>query len=238
MTEKSAVRPSIAMPTITKEMVIAEQRRRKNNLMSSYFPDEGKFRRELYPKHMQFFKATAEHKEVAFIAGNRTGKSDSMVYACTCFLTGRYPHWWEGKRFKRPVNILVAGETSKLVRDSIQAKFLGQPGEFGTGMIPKELILSTSSKSGVVDAVDTVRVKHPYGTSVMNLMSYDQGREAFQATARDVIALDEEPPMNIYLECLMRTMTTNGIVMAVFTPMKGVTPVTQYFMAPQDDKKK
>ena len=221
------------IPKITVEQVAAEQKRRKQNLISSYFPDTGPHRRELYPQHMAFFKATSEHKETAFICGNRIGKSDAMVFACTVFLTGRYPHWWEGKRFKRPVNILVAGETSKLVRDSIQAKFLGGLGERGTGMIPADCILSASSKSGVVDAIDTVRVKHPYGTSIMNMMSYDQGREAFQATARDVVALDEEPPMNIYTECLMRTMTTDGIVMAVFTPMKGVTEVTKYFMTPE-----
>lgn len=204
---------------------------RKYNRIELMFPETGAYNRSLYPQHMQFFRETAKHKEVAFIAGNRTGKSEAIVYAATLFLTGRYPSWWEGRRFDKPVSILVAGENSKLVRDSIQAKFFGGSGEHGTGMIPKDLIIGTSSKAGTADAIDTVQVKHMHGVSTMGFGSYDAGREAFQATTRDVILLDEEPPMAIYTECLIRTMTTKGLVMAALTPLKGITELIRYFMS-------
>lgn len=222
------------LPPITIADLDAAILRKKHNRWLQMFPDEGPLRRELYPKHMEFLRATKDYNEIAFIAGNRTGKSETVVYAATCFLTGNYPHWWEGRRFSGPVNILAAGETAKLVRDSLQEKFIGQPNDIGTGMIPYNCIIERKSKPGIPDAVDTVRVRHKDGgTSTLQLQSYDQGREAFQATARHVILLDEEPPMDIYQEAFMRVLTTKGILMAAFTPLRGISDVVLSFM-PED----
>jgi phage terminase large subunit-like protein len=41
---------------------------------------------------------------------------------------------------------------------------------------------------------------------------------------------DEEPPQDIYTEGLMRTMTTQGVVIATFTPLSGLTDVALSFM--------
>ena len=43
----------------------------KYNKFQNYFPDDGEFRRELYPRHIEFFKAGTEFTERGFIAGNR-----------------------------------------------------------------------------------------------------------------------------------------------------------------------
>lgn len=160
-----------------------------------------------------------------------THNSETVVYAGTAFLTGIYPKWWEGRKFIKPVNIIAAGETAKLVRDSLQEKFIGPPNDIGTGMIPYDLIIERKSKPGIPDAVDTVRVKHiSGGVSTIRFQSYDQGREAFQATSQDVIILDEEPPEDIYQECLTRLMTTKGLLMAAFTPLRGISKVVMSFM--------
>ncbi len=45
-----------------------------------------------------------------------------------------------------------------------------------------------------------------------------------------VIWLDEEPPADVYGECLIRTMTTNGIIMLTFTPLSGMSAVVLQFM--------
>lgn len=204
--------------------LIAEQERRKYNKIESWFPERGNFRRELYPQHMKFIKDSATNRECVLMAANRIGKSEVAAYAITCHATGIYPKWWDGKRFKKPVNCLVAGETGKLVRDSIQMKLLGSPSDIGSGMIPKHLILDKRPKAGIPDAIDFAYIKNINGgQSTVQFQSYDQGRIAFQATERDVIELDEEPPLDIYSECLIRTMTTNGIVMSTFTPLKGVS---------------
>ncbi len=73
-------------------------------------------------------------------------------------------------------------------------------------------------------------VKHVSGgVSVVQFKSYDQGREAFQGTEQDGIWLDEEPPMDVYTECLLRTMTNDGCIMVTFTPLRGLSTVVQSF---------
>lgn len=205
-----------------------EQERRRYRKLDYYFPDST---RAGYVKHLDFINATASQREVCFMAGNRVGKSETVAYCASVWLTGEYPAWWQGKRFKSAVNILVAGETMRLVRDSIQEKLLGAPGDRGSGLIPRQNIISTSAKSGVPDAVDTVQVKHRGGgVSILQFQSYDQGREAFQATARDVVIEDEEPPLSIHNECLIRTMTTQGLVLLAFTPLKGMSETVLSFI--------
>lgn len=219
------------IPAISLRDVLNEQRRRKHAVFYSYFPDEGIFRRELYSKHVEFFSNGSKTRVRLFRAANRSGKTIAGGYEVVCHATGLYPHWWTGKRFNHPVNILVAGETGKLTRDSVQKKLVGEPSEIGTGIIPKELLLDIRSKSGIPDAIDTVRVKHLYGTSTIQFQSYDQGREAFQATERDIVWFDEEPPLSIYAEGLTRTMTTGGCVMLTFTPLKGMSETVQFLDA-------
>ena len=42
--------------------------------------------------------------------------------------------------------------------------------------------------------------------------------------------MDEEPDLNIYTECLTRTMTTNGMVICTFTPLLGLSDVVLLFL--------
>lgn len=192
--------------------------------MQFWFPETGPTRRELYIKHMEFLALGATCKERCMLAGNRVGKTELGAFEVACHLTGRYPTWWEGKRFRDHVNVIASGETGKLVRDSIQMKLIGPMNDLGTGMIPKECITDMRKKAGIPDAIDTVYVRHADGyDSILQFQSYDQGREAFQSTERHVVWFDEEPPLAIYSEGLIRTMTTNGIVMSTFTPLKGVS---------------
>jgi len=81
------------------------------------FPSTGPLRRELYPKHLEFFRAGAAHKERAFIAGNRCGKTVAGGYETTLHLTGLYPDWWEGRRFACPSHIPTA-ESSPRCEDA------------------------------------------------------------------------------------------------------------------------
>lgn len=206
---------------ITTEDVRRELERRKYNKIGTFFPDKT---RDGYVKHLQFFKDGNQYRERIFLAANRAGKTEAGAYEVACHLTGIYPKWWEGRTFDKPVSIIVAGETGKLVRDSIQKKLLGDVSDIGSGMIPRDLITDKKPKSGIPDAFDTVRIKHSTGgISTLQFQSYDQGREAFQATERDAVWFDEEPPLSVYTEGLIRTMTTNGILLTTFTPLKGVS---------------
>jgi phage terminase large subunit-like protein len=181
---------------------------------------------------MQFFAAGAVHRERCFMAANRVGKTEGCgAYESTLHLTGNYPAWWAGKRFQRPIRGWAAGDTNKTVREILQEKLLGPPGYHGTGMIPGDLLAHTSSKQGVADSVDTIYVRHTAGgLSRLALKSYQEGRESFQGSEQDLIWLDEEPPEAIYTECLLRTMTTEGVVMVTFTPLSGLSAVVLSFL--------
>lgn len=172
------------------------------------------------------------HRERLMCAANRIGKTEGVgAYEVSWHLTGGYPDWWAGKRYDKAIKAWAAGDTSKTVRDIVQEKLLGPPGSHGTGMLPAELIYDTSRKQGIPDAIETIWVRHVSGgVSVLQLKSYDQRRESFQGTEQDLIWLDEEPPMDIYTECLIRTMTTGGIIMLTFTPLQGMSDVVKSFV--------
>lgn len=212
----------------------------KHNRIHEIFPSSGEFRRELYTKHMEFFAAGKTHHERLFMAANRVGKTVSGGMEVYCHTTGNYPDWWPGIKFDRPVRVLAAGDTSATTRDIIQKKLFGvdymNP---GTGMIPRDAIASRSLKRGTAEAYENVNVKHiSGGESVVKLRSYDQGRKIFQGSEEDIIWLDEEVPIDVYEEALIRTLTTNGIVIMTFTPLNGLTQLVVSFLEESNDARK
>lgn len=214
------------------------QQKASRRKIDSYYPDDGPLRRELYPKHMKFFAAGAIHRERAFIAANRIGKTEGAGgYETALHLTGQYPDWWEGKRFEHPISAWMAGKTNETTRDILQAKMFGRTewvgrskGLSGTGLVPYDTIGQIAWKRGS-DLIDTVDVKHVSGGySTLGAKSYEQGRGSFEGTEQHLIWLDEEPSLAIYAECLIRTMTTQGIILATFTPLEGMSETVLQFL--------
>lgn len=203
-----------------------------------YYPDEGPLRRELYTKHLDFFHAGKNYRERLMLAANRVGKTEGVGgYEMSRHLTGRYPDWWNGRRFTRPISAWAAGDTGATVRDIVQEKLLGSYEDMGSGLVPKEFIKGTSSRAGIPGAIDTLYVDHiSGGVSSLGFKSYDQKRKSFQGTKKDVVWLDEEPPQDVYTECLLRTMDTSGtdeepgMIMATFTPLLGLSDVVLMFL--------
>lgn len=229
MSLSSAEKSRLAM--LLKERAFREGRR----AWKSWFPDKGPLRRELYPKHMKFFRDTNADPddvcECAFIAANRIGKTIVGAYCVNVWSTGNYPDWWEGKVFDGPTNGWASGDTSETVRDIIQLELLGPPNERGTGMIPADAILRCTPRQGIPDAIKDIYVQHASGeTSYIGLKSYDQKRKSFQGTAKHWIWNDEEPPMDVYSEELIRLMTTKGVMINTFTPLSGLSDVVLSFM--------
>ena len=102
----------------------------------------------------------------------------------------------------------------------------------GHGVISPDLIIGRTMRRGVADAIDTLQVKHVNGgISTLGFKSYDQGREKFQGTSRHLIHLDEEPDVEIYEECLLRTLDVQGHMMLTMTPLKGMTELCERFLA-------
>lgn len=191
-----------------------------------YFIPDTPFSIDTCQKHKAFFEATKDYRQVVFLAGNRVGKTVAGCYFVALSLTGEYPEWWNGRRWHRPIRAWCVGKTAQTTRDTLQYALLGPPGAIGTGMIPKNRIIRTYARSGLAGAIDTVEIEHASGgTSTLGFKSADQGVEAFYGTEMDLVHCDEEVPLNVYNECFVRTMTTNGLVILTFTPLQGITPL-------------
>lgn len=214
-----------------------QQRRLRRTKLFRLYPETGPLRRELYPKHMRFFRAGVQHQERGMMAANRVGKTwGAGGYETTLHLTGRYPDWWEGRRFEYPISAWAAGDTGETTRDIVQKSLFGiggegSGGELGTGLIPGDDIIGEPTKrSGVSGAIDTAAIRHVTGgVSVIGLKSFDQGRKKFQGTEKHLIWPDEEPPLDVYQEMLIRLMTTDGLLICTFTPLEGMTEVANMF---------
>ncbi len=198
--------------------------------------------RALYVQQLKFMEVGKEHRERMFLAANRIGKTVAAAYEIVCHMTGLYPHWWQGRTFDRSVHCWAAGDTMETTRNIPQVEMLGPYSDIDiekwTGLIPDYLIVGrpTRRAGSIPKCIDTITVKHHDAkgkydgtTSTLQFKSYDQGRRSFQGTEIDITWLDEEPPDDVYSECLTRTATTKGMVICTFTPLQGLTEfLTQY----------
>lgn len=206
--------------------------------MWTFYPNEGDLRRELYPKHLEFFKAGAIHNERCFMGGNRTGKTITGSYETALHLTGEYPDWWQGRRFDSPIEAWAAGKTTETTRDIVQHKLFGdlthEDGRkrfTGTGMVPLSHIGDLTWKPGLPDLCDLAKIRHVSGGwSKLGMKTYQQGRGSFEGTEKHWIWFDEEPDIECYEEALMRTMTVDGMVAVTFTPLEGMSEVVMGFL--------
>lgn len=189
-----------------------------------------------HDKQFLFHEAGKSAKERLFLAGNRTGKTYSASLEVCMHLTGIYPEWWNGYRYDEPVEVWAASDSAETTRDILQIKYyLGDPHDGNLGLIHPSLILRKISKSGVPNACDTVWVRHSSGgVSKLAFKAYDQKRKKFQGTQKHIIHLDEEPPQDIYSECLTRTMATSegfhGMLIMSMTPLSGMNQFIKSFM--------
>lgn len=189
---------------------------------------------ELYRPHEKQRSAhalSATYTSCAIFGGNRTGKSLAAAMEMTFHLTGRYPDWWQGRRWSRPVRAWVASESWASNIIGCQAMLMGENEAWGTGTIPRDALGPVLMQGGVSGAISTVRVKHVSGGwSVLRLRAYEQGRKKFQSASVDVIWLDEEPPWPVYTECSMRVMDARGYLLLAFTPLEGMSDVCSHFI--------
>ena len=182
---------------------------------------------------------TVKHPDHLFVANGfiteNCGKSVAGSAELAMHLTGEYPSWWTGRRFDQPIRSWAVGSTARAARDTIQKELIGPPGAWGTGMIPRDSLGKFWSLSGVPQGIDMIQVKHVSGGwSMVGFKNYEQPLQAFYGTDLHVIWLDEEVPQDVYNECLIRTMTTNGIIYCTFTPLKGLTPMVVKFSEKAD----
>lgn len=190
------------------------------------------YARSKYVKMLQFFEAGGMYKFRLLMAANQVGKTTCLMFEFTCHLIGWYPSWWTGKRFNRAVKGWVVGDRSKTVKN-LSDRLLGEVGvERGSGFIPKKHIdFSTLTEATTTSSIITeFRAKSNWGGySNVEFKTSESGRKAFESETVDIIIMDEEPPQDVYGECVTRLVASGGILMMNFTPMMGATDVVNNF---------
>lgn len=228
LTQCDPLRLSLLLAKLEQE----QKRRASENRLRSYKP---------YNKQKEFHAAGAAYSERLFMAGNQLGKTIAGGAEWAMHLTGRYPDYWQGATFDKPVVMWASGVTGESTRDNPQRILIGPPTieeSWGTGMIPKDCLLDWDRAMGVPNLLDNVRVRWggggdvQAGESVLSFKAYEKGREKWQGPTLDGVWFDEEPPQDIYTEGLTRTNRgqRGQFSIITFTPLKGMSEVVGLFL--------
>ena len=218
-----------------------EYREKYDRFRSYYFPAKGDddlsnphgtWSRHLYQKHLDFFAGGAKYKQRLYSASNRCGKTTTGAFEVVCHMLNEYPHWWQGYRFTKPINVWCVGQSSETVQKILQTTLLGEVGEFGTGMVPRNSLdfdtLPAATKMGVT--VSGFKVKCASGGySTCSFKSQEQGVLAFVGSAIDVAFCDEPLKLDIYNELITRLAVSNGLLIITSTPILGLDPMLLNF---------
>lgn len=215
------------------EAVEALKYKHQTRQIDFVFPETGKYSRHAYPKAMEFFKAGKTHRFRVLAGANGVGKSHDGAVEWTYHATGEYPEWWEGRKLENPKLLWIVSESPDTFKSSMQKLLIGpslNDEDLGTGLIPKERLISTGAWGGVSGAVRTIEVRHKKGHIVtIEVKSFEQESSKLQASNVDAVLFDEEPPILVYTECMFRLRGSPtrppGIGILLFTSLKGLTEV-------------
>ena len=150
-----------------------------------------------YPYQLAFHETGSAANQRLLMAANRIGKSYCGSMEMSYHLTGLYPSWWKGRRFTQPIVGWAGGVSNETTRDIVQFELLGSPDDpeaFGSGTVPRKLIIKTERKPGVPNAKSVALIKHVSGgNSSLFFKAYEMGVEKWQGRSVDCIWLDEAP---------------------------------------------
>ncbi len=190
---------------------------------------EGELRRRAERDHLSRYNTgrTKHKKQLAFhkckkrnrwvFGGNRSGKTECGAVESVWLATGTHPY----KKNRKNVFGWVVSLTTQVQRDVAQRKILHY---LRPDRIEDIVMLSGRKDSPESGVIDQIIVKNALGgTSVIGFKSCDQGREKFQGSSLDFVWFDEEPPKDVYEECLMRVIDREGEIFGTMTPLKGLT---------------
>lgn len=191
-----------------------------------------------YPWQKKFIALSNEYSQIALIAANRVGKTDTATYIDAIHAMGDYPDNWDGYRFDHAPLIWCLGYSGEKCRDLLQAPILGRKTDNGWegGLIPGDGIISTEAAQGAASAVRSAYIRHKSGDiAKIQFWSYSQGQHALMGDSVDWFHIDEEPKdPTIYPQVLTRTATGDrgrgGRGILTFTPENGRTDLVIGFM--------
>jgi phage terminase large subunit-like protein len=143
------------------------------------------------------------------VGGNRAGKTHMGVAEDIWWATDTHPYLTTPKP---PVKIRVVGVDFNALQQIIIPKF--------KTLTPISQLKGNSWAS----AYDVQRKVLRFANgSFIEFMSQEQKLESFAGTSRHAVHYDEECPKDIFEECQMRLLDTDGCSWMTLTPVKGIT---------------
>ncbi len=162
-------------------------------------------------KYQQAFIDDAGRQKFAF-GGNRSGKTLTAIYIVFLMACGLYTpcNNKPKKKYKVWISSLDANLTKQVIIPLLRK------------IIPQSWLKINENRNwALINSSFGVRIS-------IDFKSADAGREKYQGASVDFIDLDEEHPEDIYKECLMRILDTNGQIVTTMTPLQGMTWVWEY----------
>lgn len=153
---------------------------------------------------IQFHSSTKQGR--LFIGGNRSGKTVGGATEAVWYLTGRHPHK-ENRQVPvqgRGVGVDFDNGISKIMLPEIRK------------WIPPSMLINGSWEDSYHKSLRTLTLTN---RSTIEFMSYDQDVDKFAGTSRDFCWFDEEPPEDIFNECLLRLVDVEGDWWVTMTPL-------------------
>lgn len=184
---------------------------------------------KIHKKQLRFHKCKKRNRWV--FGGNRTGKSECGAVEVVWMALGIHPF----RENRKDTFGWVVSLSSRVQKDVAQAKILSY---LDRRHIKEIVMQSGSSASPETGVVDRIVVKNSFGgESTIVFKSCEEGREKFQGASLDYVWFDEEPPKEIYYECLMRVLDKRGDIFGTMTPLKGLSFVyDEIYLNPNNDK--
>ena len=167
-----------------------------------------------YKPHDKQVRFHSSQKKVRlYIGGNRSGKTVGGICEDLWYATGRHPFKdikkrWDGPTRGRIVSVDFINGHEKIIMP-----------ELSRWLAPSDL--RGGAWSTAFDKQE--RVLNFQNGSFIELMSYDQDLDKFAGTSRHWTHFDEEPPNDIYTECMARLVDTGGDAWITMTPIEGMT---------------
>ena len=210
-----APRPNKHLPSLAEMLEsVADELDSQIESVYSYTP---------HPKQKLFHESKAEEK--LLIGGNRSGKTVSNVVECIWRLTKTHPFRPDLNAIKEPIRGRIVTVSLK---EGLQKIVLPM---FKKWMPKKYLINRSWDRSYNKEE----RTLYLADGSFIEFMTYEQDLEKFAGTSRHFVSFDEEPPMLIWQECLMRLIDTDGDWWISMTPVEGLTWIFDMIYKPWEE---
>ena len=162
-----------------------------------------------HPSQEKFHRSL--HKEKLYIGGNRSGKTVASVTEAVQWLTGEHKF-----RTDLPAPPVRGRCVAVDIEDGIKKIVLPELAKW----VPQKYLRNQSWEDSYDKQARTLTLNNG---SFLELMSYEQDVEKFAGTSRHFVFFDEEPPEDIYNECLMRLVDTDGSYWISMTPLIEMT---------------